>query len=198
VILRKTVMVACAVVFPIAGVTLLTAGPAFAGGTTGTGSVTCHLGGTVNFDPPLSTNGSPASKEVTTVDPVLSGCSGGTPSASSGGTLSIKAIKTPGTGKPKTAGQCSSFDSSAGTADIKSTTSWANGAKKSKGLISGLHIQTSGSEVGFNGSGSESGSYAGTDSASLYFTSSSSSAIEHCTGSISSLTIDSSDSTISM
>ena len=61
--LRKSAMVVGAILIPLATITLV-GGTAFAAKVTGTGSVTCNVGGTATFNPPLSANGSPASKEV--------------------------------------------------------------------------------------------------------------------------------------
>jgi hypothetical protein len=94
--IRKTLMVLAAVALPLASVALLE-GTAVAKGVVGSGTVTCHLGGTVTFTPPLSYNGSPASKEVVSVSATLSSCSGGTPAGTAGGTVAIKPIKIKGT-----------------------------------------------------------------------------------------------------
>lgn len=74
--IKKGLLVLAAVTLPLASVVMLE-GTAFAGKTTGTGTPTCHFGGTINFSPGLQPgNGSPASKETVTVSATLSSCSG--------------------------------------------------------------------------------------------------------------------------
>ena len=201
--IRKSAMVVGAVLIPLATITLV-AGPAFAAKVTGTGSVTCNVGGTASFNPPLSQNGAAASKEVVTLSGVtISNCSGGTPSASGGGTITIKPLKIKGTGKPKMAGSCSNLAGSVSTILAKTKTSWANGAKPTKTVESNFKIAVgSGASAGEEGfasqDGTASGSYAGSGSVTAYFTQSSSSAfIAACggSGSLSTAQIDSSTST---
>ena len=201
--LRKSAMVVGAVLIPLATVTLV-AGPAFAAKVTGSGAVTCNVGGTATFNPPLSENGSPASKEVVTLSGVtLSGCSGGTPSASAGGSITIKPLKIKGTGKPKMSGSCSNLAGSVSTILAKTKTSWTNGAKPTKTVESNFKIAVgSGASAGEEGfasqAGTASGSYAGSGSVTAYFTKTSSSAfIAACGGSstLSTAQIDATTST---
>ena len=73
--LRKSLMVLIAVMLPVASISLLE-GTAFAKKVTGTGNTTCSFGGTINFNPPLTQNGTPGvKKEVTTVTASLGSCS---------------------------------------------------------------------------------------------------------------------------
>ncbi len=190
--IRKTLLVLTAVMLPVASVALLE-GTAFAKKVTGTGNPTCSFGGSINFNPPLTKNGTPGvKKEVTTVTASLGSCSGGnpTPPASS---VVVKAIKTK-TPKGQNGATCSSFTSSAGSAKVKVKVNWV-GMKPSKFTVVGLHPSINGAgEVGFTGSFPVAKSYAGTGHLGVFLTSASSNAIATCSGSISSLQIDRSNS----
>jgi hypothetical protein len=191
--LKKSVLILTAVMLPIATIGLLE-GTAFAKKVTGTGNPTCSFGGTINFNPPLSKNGTPgAKKEVTTVNASLGSCSGGVPAAPASST-SVKPIKTK-TAKGANGGTCSSFTTAAGTAKVKVKINWT-GEKPSKFTVVGLHatINAETGEVGFTGSFPVAGSYAGTGNLAVYLTQASSTAIATCSGSISSLAIDRSSS----
>src|SRR5580704_7775127 len=75
--MRKSLLILTAVMLPVASIALLE-GTAFAKKVTGTGNPTCSFGGTINFNPPLTQNGTPGvKKEITTVSASLSGCTGG-------------------------------------------------------------------------------------------------------------------------
>ena len=90
--IRKYLLVLAALTIPLASVTLLE-GAASAGKVTGAGTTSCHFGGTISFNPPLSSAGTPGvRKEVTTVNANLSGCSGGTPPGPPGSTVAVKPI----------------------------------------------------------------------------------------------------------
>ena len=79
--IKKGLLVLAAVTLPLASVVMLE-GTAFAGKVTGTGTPTCHFGGTISFSPALQPgNGSPASKETVTVSATLSSCSGNAPAS---------------------------------------------------------------------------------------------------------------------
>ena len=190
--LRKSLMILTAVMLPVASIALLE-GTAFAKKVTGTGNPTCHFGGTLSFNPPLTKSGSTSTKkEVTTVNASLSSCSGGSPAAPAS-TVSVKPIKTK-TAKGKAGGSCSSFDSSASSVVVKVKINWT-GEKPSKFSISGLHVAVnSEGEVGFTGSFPVAGSYAGSGTLGVYLTGASSSEIATCSGSVSTLTIDRSTS----
>jgi hypothetical protein len=193
---RKSLLVLTALMLPVASIALLE-GTAIAGKVTGTGNPSCHFGGTINFNPPLTQNGSPTvKKEVTTVSASLSSCTGGTP-APPASTVAVKPIKTK-TAKGKNGATCSSFTTAAGTAKVKVKVNWT-GMKASKFSIVGLHASiNSEGEVGFTGSFPISGSYAGTGHLGVFLTPASGSAIATCSGSISSLSIDRSSSTGSL
>jgi len=189
---RKILMGILAIALPV-GTVAAVQGTAFAGKVTGTGTPTCHFGGTISFNPPLSSAGTAGvKKEITTVAATLSSCSGGTPAASAT-SVAVKPIKTK-VAKGQNAGTCGSFDSSASTIVVKVKINW-NGEKPSKFSISGLSPTINGSgEVGFTGHMTVGGSYAGAGSLGVYLTPASSNAIATCSGSISSLSIDSSSS----
>jgi hypothetical protein len=190
---RKILMGVFALALPIGSIVGLSTA-ASAGKVTGTGNPTCHFGGTISFNPPLTKSGSTSiKKETTTVTASLSSCSGGTPAAPAS-TVAVKPIKSK-TAKGKVGGSCGSFTTSAGTAQVKVKIKWT-GEKPTSFGVDGLHasVNTEG-EVGFTGSFPISGSYAGTGNLAVYLTAASSTAIATCSGSISSLSIDRTTST---
>ena len=195
--LRKSLLVIAAVTLPLASVALL-GGTASAGKVTGQGTTSCSFGGTINFNPPLSQNGTPGvKKEVVTVSANLSGCSGGTPPGPPGSTVAVKPIKSK-VAKGQNAGTCSSFASSAGTIKVKVKINWA-GEKPSKLTVQGLHVSINGEgEAGFTANFPVSGSYAGSGSFAVYLTQTSSTEVATCAGSISTLQLDSSTSTANL
>lgn len=187
--LRKSLLILTAVMLPVASIALLE-GTTFAKKVTGTGNPTCHFGGTISFNPPLTKNGTAGvKKEVTTVTASLSSCAGGVP-APPASTVSVKAIKTK-TAKGANGATCSSFESAAGSAKVKVKVNWS-GEKPSKFSISGLHetVNPETGEAGFTGSFPVAGSYAGAGNLGVYLTVASTDAIVACSGSISSLAID--------
>ena len=186
-------------VLPLASVVLVE-GSAAAGKVTGTGAVVCHVQGTLSFNPPLTPNGTAASKEVVTVSTTAVNCSGGTPPASPGSTQT-KPIKTKGTkvGKTKISGSCASASKTSAT--VKGKQNW-NGVKPSKFLLSNVKFGLDGNgEVDETGSVTTTGSYAGSGAVHIDFNSSSSTALEACTlgtssNPVSMVTIDEANSTI--
>ena len=190
--IKKGLLVLAAVALPLASVTMLE-GTASAGKVTGAGQTTCTFGGTISFNPPLTPHGSTSiKKEVTTVTASLSHCTGGTPPGPATA-ASIKPIKSK-TAKNAAGGTCSSFETNASAISIKATVKWA-GEKPSKFTIAGLHEGANmEGEVGFTGSFPVSGSYAGTGNVKAYLTSASTSKILACSGSVSSLQLDSTTS----
>jgi len=190
--IKKGLLVLIAVAMPLASVALLE-GTAVAGKVTGTGLTKCSFGGTINFNPPLTKNGTAGvKKEVTTVTASLGACSGGTPKAVAT-SVTVKPIKTK-TAKGQNGATCSSFDTASSTAVVKVKINWS-GEKPSKFSVDGLKpsVNTSG-ELGFTGSFSVGGSYAGTGHLGVFLTPASSNAIGTCSGSIRSLQIDRSTS----
>ena len=190
--IRKSMLVLAAAALPLGSVALLE-GTASAGKVLGTGSPSCHFGGTLTFNPPLTAAGSTSvKKEVTTVNATLSGCTGGTPVPGTTA-ASIKPIKTK-TPKGQAGATCSGFESNATTVSIKAKVAWA-GEKPSKFVIGHLSVTVNGEgEAGFTGSFPVTGSYAGTGTVSAFLTQASSTEIATCSGSISSLQLDSSTS----
>ena len=187
--MRKYLLVLATLMLPLASVALFQ-GTASAGKVTGTGNPTCSFGGTINFNPPLSKNGTTAAKkEITTVSASLSSCSGGTPPAPAS-TVVVKPIKTK-TPKGQATGTCSSFESNSSTITVKVAIKWS-GEKPTKFAISGLHatVNPSTGEVGFTGNFPVNGSYAGTGHLGVYLTQADSNKIATCSGSISTLHID--------
>ena len=196
----KSWFVLAVAALPLASVVLLE-GTAVAGKVTGTGAVVCHVSGNLTFDPPLTPNGTKAGKEVVTVSSSAVDCSGGSPPASPGSTVS-KPIKTMATkvGKTKIAGSCKSAASS--SAMVKGKQNWNGGVKPSKFELSGLKFGLdSNGEVDEVGTSSTTGSYAGSGRVHIDFNSSSSAALEGCelgtsSAPVSSATIDEANSTI--
>ena len=194
--MKKIALVGAAAVLPLASVVLLE-GSALGKSVTGTGMVMCHTSGTLNFNPPLTPNGTPAAKEVVTVMSSAQNCTGGSPTASPLATVT-KPIKTKGTGKPKIAGSCKAAGSTSTT--VKGKQTW-NGAKPTKFILSNLKfgVDSSTGEVDETGTASTTGSYAGSGAVHIDFDSSSSSKLIACvggSGSVSSATIDPANSTI--
>jgi hypothetical protein len=189
---RKILMGVLALALPVGTIVGLSTA-ASAGKVTGTGSTTCNFGGTISFNPPLTKNGSTSTKkETTTVNATLGTCSGGNP-VGHATSVAVKPIKTK-TAKGAAGGTCSSFDSAASGVTVKVKVNW-NGEKPSKFDISGLHISVNGEgEVGFTGTFSNSGSYAGSGHLAVYLTPASGSQIATCSGSVSTLTLDRSTS----
>jgi len=192
--MKKGLLVLAAATLPLASVVLLQ-GTALAKTSLGTGAVSCHIGGTISFNPPLSSAGTPGvKKSTTTVTATLSSCSGGTPAASPA-SVTVKPIKTK-VAKGTNASTCSGFDAAASSITVKAKTKWTT-AKPTKFNVSNLKIITNGEgEIGFGGSFSASGSYAGTGNLAVYLTQASGTAIATCTGSISSAQLDASTSTV--
>ena len=192
--IKKAMLVLAAVALPLASVAL-TQSPAFAHKVTGAGKTSCHFGGTISFNPPLSKNGTPnVKKEITTVNATIGSCVGGKPPGPAT-VASVKPIKSK-VAKGQNAGTCSSFDSTAGTIVVKVKVKWA-GEKPSKFSVTHLKIAINNSgEAGFKASGFPvAGSYAGTGSLAVFLTQASSAAIASCSGRISTLSIDRANST---
>ena len=203
--LRKGLLVLAAVTLPLASVVMLE-GTAFAKKVTGTGTPTCHFGGTINFSPGLKPgNGSPASKEVVTVNASFSRCTGGSPSASPTG-ITVKSIKIKSTvkeGKTKYAGGCGSLASAAAAIVVKAKVSWS-GEKPSKVDISDLAfgVNSNTGEADFSGKTATTGSYPGNGTTTVSFTHASTNALLGCeegtsSAPVNSASIDSANSTIS-
>lgn len=196
---RRALFVLAVAALPLASLVLVE-GTAVAGKTTGTGVVTCHVMGTLSFNPPLTPNGTQAGKEVITVSSSATACTGGSPAASPTGTVT-KPVKVKGTGKPKISGSCmAAANPSTAGATVKGKQSWAVGVKPSKFVLSNVKfgLDTNG-EVDETGTATTTGSYAGTGAVHIDFNSSSSAALLACvggSGSVSSATIDEANSTI--
>ncbi len=149
-----------AAALPLASVVLLE-GNAVAKSLTGTGTVSCHISGMLQFSPGLTPNGTAASKEVVTVSSQLEDCSGGSPAASPGTTVT-KPIKSKATkvDKTKIAGSCKSAASTSAT--VKGKQTWNGGVKPSKFVLSDVKFGLdSNGEVDEVGTASTTGSYAG-------------------------------------
>jgi len=190
---RKILMGVFAIALPFGTIAGFTSGTAFAGKVTGTGTTVCSFGGTINFNPPLTQNGTAGvKKETTTVNATFGSCTGGTP-VGSATSVSVKPIKTK-TPKGQNGATCAGFSSNASSVVVKTKVNWA-GEKPSKFNISGLTVSFNGlGEAGFTGSFPVNGSYAGTGSVAVYLTTQSTSDIVGCTAPVSTLNIDSSQS----
>src|SRR3974377_653449 len=83
--LKKLVMGASALAIAVGMMTVLEAGPAFAGGqVNGTGKLSCNsVKGTISFAPALTSAGG-ASSESVKIKVTVSGCSGGPPNPTKG------------------------------------------------------------------------------------------------------------------
>jgi hypothetical protein len=196
---KRGLFVLAVAALPLASVVLVE-GSAVAGRVTGSGMVSCHVQGMVSFSPPLTPNGTAASKEVITVSSSSVNCSGGTPAASPGSTIT-KLIKVKGTGKPKMSGSCKAAASpSTAGATIKGKQNWNGGVKPSKFVLSNVKFGLDGNgEVDETGTATTTGSYPGTGTVHIDFNASSSAALLACvggSGSVPSATIDEANSTI--
>ena len=212
--IRKALIVAAAIAMPFSTVAIVgSALPAGAKTPNGTGSVLCVVSGTVSFNPALTPGqGTPGYKdEIVTISLSGSGCSGPSsntplpnPTTAAIATKPAK-IKATKVGKVKYAGGCNNFATGAGSLTVKSVIGWSGGAaeKGSKTTLGNVTASTDAAgNVGFTASGSGSKSYAGSDSAGVYFTTASSNAIVTCVGGsgppISSLNLDPTYSTITV
>ena len=194
---KKGLAVLAVAALPLASLVLLE-GTAVAGQTTGTGVVTCHISGTLDFNPPLTPHGTQTGKEIITGSSHLVDCTGGSPHAVPGVTQT-KPIKSKGVGKPKIAGAC---EGTMAPATVKGKQNWT-GVKPSKFVLSNVTFGLDGatSEVDETGSAVTTGSYAGHGTVHIDFNSASTTALENCkTGAsnakVSSVTFDEAHSTI--
>jgi hypothetical protein len=196
-----------AVVFLLGGATTILQGPAWAAGVPKpSGTLTCQLGGSMSFNPPLSPgNGTPgADKEEASITETLTGCVGtastavlvpGQATSVSTKTVKIKATKI---GKTKYAGGCDTISGSLAAAAYKSKITWNNGIKGTRAKVAGksfLAEYPAGSgESGLQATGTATGSFTGPVTSTAFFTDSSSQALQACidgTGpSVSTLDID--------
>ena len=193
--MKKGLLVLAAATLPLASVVLLGGGTAVAKTSKGTGTVNCNIGGSITFSPPLSSAGTPGVKKtVTTVTASLASCSGGTPAAAPSSTV-VKPIKAK-VAKGTNASTCSGFDASASSITVKAKQTWTD-AKPTKFDVSNLSIVGNDEgELGFSGSFTASGSYAGSGHLTVYLTAASSNQIATCSGTISSAQLDRATSTV--
>jgi hypothetical protein len=199
---NKALLALSAVLLPLASVVLLES-TAVAKHVTGSGTVTCHVSGTLTFNPPLTPSGTAVKKEIITVSTSAVNCSGGTPTASPGSTAT-KPVKVKSTTKPPNSGSCAAAASQTGPGTtVKGKQNWGGGVKPSKFLLTGVKfgLDSGTGEVDETGSVTTTGSYAGSGTVHIDFNSSSSSALLACVGGtsstpISSVTIDPANSTI--
>jgi hypothetical protein len=159
------------------------------------------VAGTVTFTPGLLGNGGTlGGKERVTAPLNLGSCSGGTPAQTTATWVVTAKIK--GNTKPKrVVDSCNTFYSVAGTTGFVGKIKWGAKAQITKTLGYGATPTSGGSgELGFNVTGTATGSYAGPDTVHVIFDQPSSTALSNCLqgkfwSSVSTLTIDSSAST---
>ena len=185
----------------------VTQGPAFAAYPQApTGALTCQLGGTMSFNPPLLPgNGTPGvSTEAVTIAQTLTGCMGTAALAvlvpSSATSISTKTVKIKATkiGKTKYAGGCATIVDSLVAASNNSKIAWDNGIRNTKTLVVGKSLlpqfPAGSGERGLQTTGSAAGSFPGPITSTAFFTLTSSQALQACidgTGpSLSSVDID--------
>jgi hypothetical protein len=220
---QKRLMAVAMITLPLASV-MVAAGPAFASTPTATGSLTCAEGGSIDFSPSLTFNGTVGSKEVVTFDSLsFSGCTSEhsvpptAPTASASvktKTIKLKGVACQGTkptqayydaacsnGKPLMTGSCSDFSGELSTVTLSSATKWNTKIKPTKGSVSHLTQDlTEFPYLGSTGSGTSTGSYGGSVSTTTIYSLASSTDLLACkSGSetpLASLTIDSAKSTI--
>lgn len=198
---------------PLAGALTL-AGPAAAHGkVTGVGTVTCALGDSMSFSPPLAGGSGTAGykTETVTIAPAsISGCTGtvtaGAVPTLGAGTKSATA-KIPGVkvGDMHYAGGCPAFENYMWS-KYKPHYNWtATGLTLKGSKVSDVRAEVTSNpttgDLGFQYNGTATGSWSGPVTIDAYFAGSSSDALKACianSGTVSSLTVDSTQSTISL
>jgi hypothetical protein len=207
--MRRTLLAATV---PLVGMLVL-AGPAGAHKVTGVGSVTCSYGDSMTFSPPLAPGSGTAgySKEVITLRPASIGScsgtvtSGGVPSLGTGTKARVFKIKGGKIGGVYHAGSCLSFENFLWP-KFKANYDWTvaglmlKGSKVSHMAAESISNPTTG-DLGFQFSGTATGSFSGRVTIDAYFTNASSGALEDCVaneGTVSSLTVDPTQSTVTL
>ncbi|MGA2837358.1 MAG: hypothetical protein ABSF84_12250 [Acidimicrobiales bacterium] len=206
--------VAVAVTLPLMGVAAVSGNAGAAPkAVTAIGNVTCSYSDTISFNPPLAPGaGTPgyALETVTIAPATLSGCSGSADPGvipTSGAVLRAKSFKIKGVriGRVYKAGACQSFQELAWP-ELRPTIAWTSTGVNLKST----HVSSftgEGTTNPVNGnlgvifSGNDSSSFAGASTISAYYDTASSDAMVNClggSGTVSSLTIDPTVSTISL
>jgi hypothetical protein len=158
------------------GLVVLSAGPASASSArptkaaTGTGIVTCGIGGDATFTPPLTADGTPGfAHELVQFDLFAVNCTGGSPSPTSATIVSkaikVKDVKVDGT---KVAGACYVAPFDPGMV-LKNKITWSpSGLKRSHVKLTLTPLTNPGGTLtGYSGTGTTKGSYAGPSTATL-------------------------------
>jgi hypothetical protein len=161
------------------GLVVISAGPASASSAkpakaakaaTGTGIVTCGIGGDATFTPPLTADGTPGfAHEVVQFDLFAVNCTGGSPSPTSATIVSkaikVKDVKVDGT---KVAGACYVAPFDPGMV-LKNKITWSPAGVKPSHVKLTLTPLTNpgGTLTGYSGTGTTKGSYAGPSTATL-------------------------------
>ena len=178
--MRRIIMPAVGILLTMGSV-ILVGGSAGAMTPVGTGSVQCTLTGSLTFNPPLTPNGTPASKEVISTNLTVSSCSGGTPVQTTA-TEVVKNAKVPGVNRPKTAGGCvQTFYTQASSIEMKTKITWGAPAKTTKAILGNASLsQTTFGIEQLSLTGSSTGSYAGGSALTIAFDQPSSAALDAC------------------
>jgi YVTN family beta-propeller protein len=184
--------------------------PASAKVITPSGNVTCKVGGSLSFDPPLTPgNGTPnVSNEVVSTNLALSSCTGSSnpvgqvPTASTSVVTKAIKIKPVKIGRTKYAGGCATFVSAIDAASIKSTITWNNGIKVSRTTLGKVQLHEIAPANAISASGSAAESFDGLSVLNAQLNSVSSAALSTCLvgsgPSISSVTFAPSTSSITL
>jgi YVTN family beta-propeller protein len=207
---RRTLLVVAVVILMPLALVVAVASPASAKVITPSGNVTCDVGGSLTFSPPLTPgNGTPnVPNEVVSTNLALSSCTGSSdpvgqvPTASTSvvtKAIKIKAVKI---GRTKYAGGCNTFASAINASSIKSTITWNNGIQLTKTTLSNPLLRTGGAETNIGALGSATKSFTGSGSLNAFLSSASTRALGICLigrgSSLSSVAFDSSTSSITL
>ncbi len=205
------VSVVVALAVPLLG-TVVVAGPAAAKKVVATGSIHCTFSQTVSFNPPLRPTGTAGySKDVITFSPAqISHCTGTTNPAGAVPTFGIgtkpNLVKWPAAkiGSTKLAGACVMFKGFLSYGKYKPHYNWSDtglSLQSDKVLPITFEEGSLNGEFGFLFTGTARGSFPGPVTIDNYFDAASTAALDNCvagTGSVSTLTTDPANSTISV
>jgi hypothetical protein len=187
-----TVLVAAAL--PLASVSLLEGTAHARGLPTGSGTITCHVGGTINFSP-LFQNATPERVNITSIDLVGSGSCRGQSSSPSSITFKPIKVKLP---KGLPVETCAGGPLWSNTTVSKGEVTW-NNVKPSKFIVNGMRTSLNDEhETGFTAHPAVKGSFAGSGTLAVYLTEAETNAVAACSEGLSTVNIDPATSTATL
>jgi YVTN family beta-propeller protein len=207
---RRTLSAVAAAILMPSILVVAVATPASAKVITPSGNVTCQVGGSLGFSPPLTPgNGTPnVSDESVSITLALSNCAGSSnpvgqvPTDSTSVVTKAVKIKAVKIGRTKYAGGCNTFGSAIKATSFKSTITWNNGIKLSKTTLGNVQLNEIAPENAISANGSATKSFDGLSFLNAQLDSSSSTALGTCLvgsgPSVASVTFDSSTSSITL